>query len=99
MQRPAELQQLVDELRAEKPKSSVITVEASKLVIAVEDTEDRHEFTAEEAELVLANRDTVDRLFEAMDYPEETFVELHNMTVDEEVMAELEKFSGTVDEM
>jgi|PlaIllAssembly_1097288.scaffolds.fasta_scaffold261981_2 hypothetical protein len=99
MKRPAELIQLLDELKGEAPESAVVVQADSRLVVVIDDTEVRYEFTGPEAKLLLASRDTVERLFEALDYPEETFVELQNLTIDEDVMAELESYASTVDEM
>jgi hypothetical protein len=99
MKRPAELQQLIEDLKAEKPGTGVVAQADSKLVVVVEDTEARFEFTADEAKLLLSSRDSIERLFEALDFPSETLVELQNLTIDEEVMGELEAYASTVDEL
>jgi hypothetical protein len=97
--RPAELDQLIEDLKAEKPHSNVLVQADSKMVIVVEETDDRHEFGAEECRLLLSNPKTVERLFEALEYPDEALAELHGLVIDPEVMAELESLVATVDEM
>ena len=98
MNRPAEVQRLIEDLGAEKPHSSVISQDDSRLIVTVEDPQARYEFSGPEAKLLLASPNTVERLFEALDYPEETFIDLHSMVVDEEITSALESYSATVDE-
>lgn len=97
--RSPELEQLITELRGENPVSHVVTNPDSKMVIIIEETSDRHEFKAEESRLLLSSADTVRRLFDALDYPEEAFVEFYGIEVDPDVMSELEDFASSVDEM
>jgi len=97
--RSPELEQLIVDLREEKPVTNVVVNSESKLVVVDEMLDDRYEFNSEEAKLLLSSREAVGRLFEVLDYPEETFVELHGMEIDKEVMTELEEFASTVDEM
>lgn len=97
--RSPELEQLITELRGENPVSHVVTNPDSKMVIIIEETNDRHEFKAEESRLLLSSADTVRRLFDALDYPEEAFVEFYGIEVDPDVMSELEDFASSVDEM
>jgi hypothetical protein len=99
MKRPSELDQLIADLEAEKPRSSVAVQPDSKMVLVIEENEARYEFDGREAALLLSSRDAVERIFEALLYPEECFVELHNLEIDREVMDELEGFCSTVDEM
>lgn len=99
MSRPAELEQLLEDLRTERPVSNVAVQPESKMVIVVDETEARYEFDGDEAKLLLSSTESVGRLFEAINYPEETFFELHALTVDPDVMTELESFAATVDEM
>jgi hypothetical protein len=100
MARTNELQQLLEDLKVEKPESHTVVQPDSKMLVVNDDLEDgTYTFTGEEAKLLLANRDTVDRLFESIGYPEEVFVEIHNITIDEEIMSALEQHASTVDEM
>lgn len=98
--RSIEVEQLITDLREEKPQSAVIVHDKdSSTVVIVEETEERLVFNVEESRLLFSNRETVKRLFEALDYPEEVFVELHGLEIEPETMAELESLASTVDEM
>jgi hypothetical protein len=100
MKRPAELVQLLIDLQAEKPESGVITANDSKMVMTFEENQDRYEFTGPECQLILSSGKALDRLYEALDYPEESFIELHNLDgIDPGVMERLEDWAATVDEM
>ena len=99
MKRPVELTQLLAELKGENPDSTATIQEDSRFLVVIDDSKTRYDFTGPEAKLLLANPDTVERLFEALNYPEESFIELQNLAVDEEVMAELESYASTVDEI
>jgi hypothetical protein len=99
--RTPELDQLITELGAEKQPDTVMVQPQSKMVVIAEadDTEERHVFNARECQLLLSSADTVGRLFEALDYPDEAFVELYGLIIEREVMEELEKFSSSIDEL
>ena len=97
--RSPEVEQLITDLRSEKPQSGAVTHEDSTMVMLIEDTEDRHVFNAEESRLLLSNQGSIKRLFEALDYPEEVIVELHGIDLDADSMSELESLASTVDEM
>lgn len=97
--RSPELEQLITELRGENPVSHVVTNPESKMVVIVEESNERHEFKADECRLVLSSADTVRRLFDALDYPEEAFVEFYGIEVEPDVMSELEDFASSVDDM
>lgn len=97
--RPLEVEQLITDLKAERRRSHVTTTNESKMVVNLEETEERHVFTSAECRLLLADTATVERLFEALNFPEEAFIELHEISVDPDVMAELEGYASTVDEM
>jgi hypothetical protein len=99
MKRPSELDQLISDLEDENPVSSAATQSDSKMVLVIEENDTRYEFDGREAKLLLSGTDAVDRLFEALFYPEECFIELHNIEIDRDVMSELESFCSTVDEM
>jgi hypothetical protein len=99
MKRPSELDQLISDLTEENPVSSAVTQPDSKMVLVIEENETRYEFDAREAKLLLSGTDAVDRLFEALVYPDECFIELHNLEIDRDVMGQLESFCSTVDEM
>lgn len=97
--RPADVEQLITDLRAEKPHTGVVAQADSKMVVVVEENEARHVFNAEESKLLLSTQESIQRLFEALDYPLEVFVELHGIEIEPDSMSELEKFASTVDEM
>lgn len=97
--RPAEVEQLIEDLRAEKPHSSVVIQPQSRMVLVIEEPAARYVFEAEECRLLLSGKNSIERFFEAMDYPEGVFVELHDLVIDPESMTELEDFASTVDEM
>lgn len=69
------------------------------MVIVLEENGDRIEFKADECRLLLSSPDTVRRLFDALDYPEEVFVEFYGVEIEPEVMSELEDFASSVDDM
>lgn len=97
--RPVELEQLITDLQSEKLHTGVAVHADSKMVIIDDETDERHSFSADESKLLLSSPDSIRRLFEALNYPDEVFVELHDLTIDPEAMAELESFASTVDEM
>jgi hypothetical protein len=98
--RPAEVEQLIEDLKDEKPHSSVVTQGDGKMVIYLPQVLEALSFNDEECQLLLASRQTVERLFEALDYPEESCVELYgSVAVDTDVMSALEDHASTVDEM
>lgn len=97
--RPTELDQLIEDLRAECPNTGVVAHTGSKMVVVLEENNQRLSFDQKECELLLSSPDSVERLFEALNYPEDVFVELHDLVLDVEVMSELESFASTVDEM
>jgi|SRR5208283_4062696 len=97
--RSVEIEQLIEDLQAEKLHTSVQVQPQSKMVVVVEDTNTRHVFEAEECRLLLSSRNAVERIFEALDYPEEVFIELHGLVIEPDILAELEAYASTVDEM
>lgn len=98
--RSSEVEQVIEDLRHETPQCAVVPHDKdSSMIVIVEDSEERLIFTVEESKLLLGSRDAVKRLFEALDYPEEAFVELHGLVVEAEIMSELESLASTVDEM
>lgn len=100
MNRPDEVVQLLTDLEAEKPDSAILITKDSKMVMTFEGRTDRFEFTGPECQLLLSSRKNVDRLFDALDYPDETFIELHSVEgLDPYVMETLEEWAETVDEM
>lgn len=97
--RPVEVEQLIEDLRAEKTPSNVAVQPDSQMVVLTEDDEQRYVFDASECRSLLASSSAVQRLFEALDYPEGAMVELHDLVIEPEVMSELESMASTVDEM
>jgi hypothetical protein len=102
MKRPPELQQLVEDLKAENVNSSTVVQKDSCFIVVLleDDAEKRYKFSSEESKILLASPDTVVRLFEFIDNecPDEIYVELHNLVVDEDVMSKLENYASAVDE-
>lgn len=100
MKRPAELVQLLTDLKAEARDLPDILTRDSKMVLTVEGEEGQIVFTGEECQLLLSSKKAVDRLYEALEYPEESFIELHSLDgIDPDVMDTLESWASTVDEM
>lgn len=73
----------------------------SKMVAVVEDglAKGRHVFSAQECQLLLRDEATVKRFFDALDYPDNIFIEVCDLVLEPEVMTELEAYASTVDEL
>ncbi len=102
MNRPEDVEGLIGELREEFQNShvpsTVAAQEDAKMVIITED-EDRFEFSGEECKLLLNSTASITRMAEALDDPDESCVELHGLTVDDDVRNRMELTFTTVDEM
>lgn len=91
----------LEELQEENLPHTVVTHPGSKMVVVVEDPskgELRYEFLQEHCKNILSSRDAVERFFEALNFPEEAFVELHELVIDQDVLIKLENTFSTVDE-
>lgn len=98
MNKPAELVQLVDDLRTEILPNSVETNRASKAVLYLNAQDDTGiELTAEDCRLLLATPSTVDRLMDALPSGDLSLV-LFDVTVTDDVRDLLERQFTTVDE-
>jgi hypothetical protein len=95
--RPTEVEALLEELKTQNVRSHVRVDGVGKMIIGNDDV--RYTFTADECKLLLANKENVDTLFEALDYPEDAFVELYGIDTDQEVWGQLEEWSSSVDEL
>jgi hypothetical protein len=97
--RPLEVEQLITDLRSQNGKSHVVAGPDGSLVLIQEATNEKIVFNGEEAILLLADTSAVEKLFEALDYPDEMAVELHELVIDDDVLKALEEFTTSVDEM
>jgi hypothetical protein len=100
MKKPADIVQLLEDLKDEVHDSSVGTDKTSKAVIHL-DPDDEKGFTlnAEECRLLLHSEVTVRQLFEALDEPEEASISLHSLDVTQQVQDALERSFMSVDEL
>jgi hypothetical protein len=104
MKRPADLNQLLEELEAEIGESSVEADKTSKAIIHTEyegddDDEDKGiPLTGKECKLLFHSEATVDQLYEALGRPSEGTVTLYNLVLEDEVIIALERTFTAVDE-
>lgn len=100
MKKPADIVQLIEDLKDEVHDSTVGTDKTSKAVIHLEpDDEKGISFNAEECKLLLHSEDTVRQMHEALDEPEEATISLHNLDLNQEVLDALERTFMAVDEL
>lgn len=96
MNKPNQLVKLLAELREDAVQTSVVTIKGSSATIYLSGEPDGLVLSPEECELLLDTPDTVTQLFEAMNEPDAT-IELHNISVDDEVMDMLNELFSSVD--
>lgn len=100
MKKPADLVQLIADLKEEVHDSSVGTDKTSKAVIHLDpDDEKGISLNAEECKLLLHSEDTVRQLHDALDETEEASISLHNLDLTQEVQDALERTFMSVDEL
>jgi len=94
--------QVLEDLGKEGIESEVVAGPESKAVIFLNDlqAEDENglELNAAECRLVFANQDTLDRLMEALYWPDEASLCLFDVTLPAQMLDRLERYFTTVDE-
>lgn len=88
---------LIDELRARVVDTSVTTIKGSSATFHI--GEDCFQLGASQCEKVLHSPATVQALYEALEEKADIRVELHDLTVDEDVEAALEETFAAVEEV
>lgn len=92
MNKPNALIKLLAELKAEDSGTSVVTVKNSYAVVGFPGEPDGLQLSATECELLFDSPETVVQFFEALDEPADTALELHNISVEDEVMDTLHEY-------
>lgn len=99
MNKPTELAQLIEELKAESEPTRTEVGRTSKAVLYLNAQDDTGiEFSAEECRLLLASPSTVDRLIDALPDSDEPSLVLFDLTLSDAVRDTLERRFTTVDE-
>jgi hypothetical protein len=99
MNRPPRLIQLLEELRAASTGTTVVTISSSSATISLSGEVDGFQLLPEECELLFDSPDTVEQLYEAIDTPNDATLELHNLSVEDEVMEALHETFSSVEEV
>ena len=101
MNKPADLVQLLDELREEIQRGTVETLLTSKAIL-YRDSDDKEgiEFNAEECRLLLDTRGTVNRFVDALASMglSECFLTLVDISIPDDIRDRLERSFASVDE-
>ncbi len=96
MRRPALLIQLLEDLRDEIIESDAVVADDAYMRLFVGG--DELETNRAETALLLHSADTIEQLFEAL-HEDECAVELHGVTLEQEIMNVLERLFVAVDEV
>lgn len=96
MKKPSALIQLLSDLKEIDTDTSVVTLEGSHALIFLET--DPIRLSREEVELVFHSVHTVEQLYSALDEPKDAAIELHSLSLDDDVMDTLERLFAAVDE-
>lgn len=100
MKKPADLVQLIEDLKSEVHDSSVGGDKRSKAVVHIDpDDEIGISLNFEECKLLLHSESTVKQMHDAFNEPEEASIALHGLTLDQEVQDALERTFMSVDEL
>jgi hypothetical protein len=100
MKKPADLVQLIEDLKGEVHDSSVGGDKRSKAVVHIDpDDEVGISLNFEECKLLLHSEDTVKQMHDAFGEPEEASVSLHALDLNQEVLDALERNFVSVDEL
>jgi hypothetical protein len=96
--KPPAVQALIEDLRAEIAESSVGST--SESFAQVEDATSNTSFTLtrEECECVFHSSQTVRNFHEALGYPDDASVELHDLTISSDALEAVERCFTAVDE-
>jgi hypothetical protein len=98
MTKPQPLIQLLDELRENSISTTVVTIGNSSATITLAGEVDGIVLSPEECELLLDTPDSVQQFHEAIGTPNDATLELHKMSVDDEVMDALNEMFSSVEE-
>lgn len=100
MKKPADLVQLIEDLKSEVHDSSVGGDKHSKVVIHTEpDDEIGISLNFEDCKLLLHSEKTVRQMHEALDEPEEASISIHGLDLNQDVQDALERTFMSVDEL
>lgn len=100
MKKPADLVQLIIDLKDEVHDSSVGTDKTSKAIVHLDPEDEKGiSLSAEECKLLLHNEDTVRQMHECLGDPDEASISLHNLDLTQEVQDALERTFMSVDEL
>lgn len=99
MSKPNALVQALDDLKAEGSDTSVVTIKGSCAKVYTDAKAEPITLSREEVELLLNTPETVDTLFDALGSPPDASIELHQVSVDDEVQEALERAFRAVDEV
>jgi hypothetical protein len=99
MEKPTALIQAIDDLREEGGDTSVVTIKGSYANVYLTAGSEPIRLTREETELLLNTPDTVDILHDTLGAPVDASIELHQITVDDDVQEALERTFRAVDEV
>ena len=98
MDKPNALIKLLDDLKAENSGTSVVTVRSSWASIGIPGETDNLRLHPEECELLFDAPETVTQLYEALDEPVDATIELHNVSVEDEVLDALNEVFEAVEQ-
>jgi hypothetical protein len=100
MKKPADLVQLIQDLKDEVHDSSVGTDKSSKAVLHLDPEDEKGiVLNADECKLLLHSENTVQQFHQALGEPEEASISLHNLDLGHEVLDALERTFMSVDEL
>lgn len=102
MKKPDDLVQLLDELSSESLDNTVEGVRGSHAVIHFDDSDDDERgvtLTLAECRLLLCSRRTVIQMHEALGSPSGATISLFDLSIDSDVVSELERLFSAVDEV
>lgn len=89
MNKPNALIKLLGDLKAEDSGTSVVTVKNSYALVGLPGEPDSLKLSAEECELLFDTPESALQFYEALDEPADAALELHNISLDDEVLEAL----------
>lgn len=98
MDKPNALSQLLEELRSESRETSVTTIKGSHAQIFLTAGGDPLTLSREECELLLNSPETVEMMLDSLGSPADAAIELHLISVEDEVQDALERSFAAVDD-
>lgn len=97
--KPDALIQVLDELRSEGADTTVVTIKGSHAKVYTTPAADPITLTREETELLLNTTGTVEMFHEALGSPTDAAIELHQISLDEDVEEKLGVLFSSVEEV